>query len=458
MKKTILSLFLMASAITYPCTGISLRTQNGDLVQGRTIEFGESNINGKIVISPRGREFKALTTEGKINGLKWKAKYGFVGASVVVDQFIGEGINEKGLNAGLFYFPHYGSLAEYEKSKANISIADMELVTWILSNFETVDEVKEEIKKIKVVNIGYDDKGKPLPTAHWRIGDVKGNNIVLEIVNNGIKVVNIGYDDKGKPLPTAHWRIGDVKGNNIVLEIVNNGEIKIYDNKVGVLTNSPDYEWHIKNLNNYINLYSGNANSFNVNGEELFEIKIYDNKVGVLTNSPDYEWHIKNLNNYINLYSGNANSFNVNGEELFSFGAGTGALGLPGDITPPSRFIRAFFYVNTIGEVENTKLAVNKAFHILNNFDIPIEIEFNFDIPIEIEFPKEYKGNIPKDVISATQWTAVSDLSNREFYYKTMDNSQIRKIDLKKIDFSSIKYQAFPMDKEKDNFLEINIK
>ena len=363
MKKTILSLFLMASAITYPCTGISLRTQNGDLVQGRTIEFGESNINGKIVISPRGREFKALTTDGKINGLKWKAKYGFVGASVVVDQFIGEGINEKGLNAGLFYFPHYGSLAEYEKSKANISIADMELVTWILSNFETVDEVKEEIKKIKVVNIGYDDKGKPLPTAHWRIGDVKGNNIVLEIVNNG-------------------------------------------------------------------------------------EIKIYDNKVGVLTNSPDYEWHIKNLNNYINLYSGNANSFNVNGEELFSFGAGTGALGLPGDITPPSRFIRAFFYVNTIGEVENTKLAVNKAFHILNNFDIPIEIEF----------PKEYKENIPKDVISATQWTAVSDLSNREFYYKTMDNSQIRKIDLKKIDFSSVKYQAFPMDNEKDNFLEINIK
>ena len=363
MKKTILSLFLMASAITYPCTGISLRTQNGDLVQGRTIEFGESNINGKIIISPRGREFKALTTEGKINGLKWKAKYGFVGASVVVDQFIGEGINEKGLNAGLFYFPHYGSLVEYEKSKANISIADMELVTWILSNFETIDEVKEGIKKIKVVNIGYDDKGKPLPTAHWRIGDVKGNNIVLEIVNNG-------------------------------------------------------------------------------------EIKIYDNKVGVLTNSPDYEWHIKNLNNYINIYSGNANSFNVNGEELFSFGAGTGALGLPGDITPPSRFIRAFFYVNTIGEVENTKLAVNKAFHILNNFDIPIEIEF----------PKEYKGNIPKDVISATQWTAVSDLSNREFYYKTMDNSQIRKIDLKKIDFSSVKYQAFPMDNKKDNFLEINIK
>lgn len=363
MKRKLITLFFIVSAIAYPCTGVSLRTQKGDLIQGRTIEFGESNINGKIIVSPRGREFKALTTEGKTNGLTWKAKYGFVGASVVVDQFIGEGINEKGLNAGLFYFPHYGSLTKYEKSKANISLADMELVGWMLSNFETVDEVKEGLKKIKIVHIGYDDKGNSLPTAHWRIGDSKGNNIVLEIINNG-------------------------------------------------------------------------------------EIKIYDNKVGVLTNSPDYEWHIKNLNNYVNLYSGNANSYDTNGEKIFSFGAGTGALGLPGDITPPSRFVRAFYYVNSIGKVENTKLAINKAFHILNNFDIPIEIEF----------PKEYKENIPKDVISATQWTAVSDLTNKEFYYKTMDNSQIRKIDLKKIDFSSVKYQAFPMDNKKDIFLELNIK
>lgn len=363
MKKTIISFFLTVATISYPCTGISLKTHKGDLVQGRTIEFGESNINGKIIISPRGKEFKALTSEGKNNGVTWKAKYGFVGASVVVDQFIGEGINEKGLNAGLFYFPHYGSLTKYDKTKANISLADMELVGWILSNFETVEEVKEGLKKIKIVNIGYDDKGKPLPTAHWRIGDAKGNNIVLEIINNG-------------------------------------------------------------------------------------EIKIYDNKVGVLTNSPDYEWHIKNLNNYINLYSGNANSYDLNGEKIFSFGAGTGALGLPGDITPPSRFVRAFYYVNSVGKVENTILAVNKAFHILNNFDIPIEVEF----------PKEYKKNIPQDVISATQWTAVSDLTNKVFYYKTMDNSQIRKIDLKQIDFSNIKYQAFPMDNKKENFLEITIK
>ncbi len=364
LLKILTSSFLLTTTIVYPCTGISLKTQDGSLVQGRTIEYGEGNLNGRIVISPKGRKFTSITPDGKMNGLKWTAKYGFVGATVVIDQFIGEGINEKGLNAGLFYFPHYGSLAKYQSNDSKTSLADMELVNWILSNFETVDQVKEEIKKIKIVNVAVTEKGEPLPTAHWRVGDSKGNNIVIEIVNNG-------------------------------------------------------------------------------------EVNIYDNKIGVISNSPDYPWHIKNLNNYINLYTGNAEPFEYNGQKIFSFGAGTGALGLPGDVTPPSRFIRAFFYVNSVGVQPNTKLAVNKAFHILNNFDIPIEIEF----------PKQYKEHIPGDVMSATQWTAVSDLTNREFYYKTMYNSQIRKIDLKNIDFSNVKLQVLPMDeKNEENIQEIVIK
>ena len=51
-----------------------------------------------------------------------KAKYGYVGASVINDLFIGEGINEAGLNAGLFYFPHYGSLTKYTPKISNRSI------------------------------------------------------------------------------------------------------------------------------------------------------------------------------------------------------------------------------------------------------------------------------------------------------------------------------------------------
>ncbi len=359
--KLTLSLFLILSSMALACTGITIKTLDNKIVQGRTIEYGESNLNSKLVVSPRGKEYQSLTPDGKLAGHKWKGKYGYVGASLITDMFIGEGINEAGLNAGLFYFPHYGSLTKYDKKISKKSVVDMQVVSWILSNFATVDEVKEGLKKIKIVNIGYDEKGNPLPTAHWRVADSKGGNIVIEIVNNG-------------------------------------------------------------------------------------EVKIHDNKIGVLTNSPDYQWHVKNLNNYINLYAGNAKNFNVNGQKFFSFGAGTGAMGLPGDITPPSRFVRAFYFLNTMKPAETSKEAINEALHILNNFDLPIGVEY----------PAEHKSYIPKDLPSATQWTAISSLNDREFYYKTMYNSQIRKVDLKKIDFSTVKYTVLPLDeKPEENIQEI---
>lgn len=358
----VLMLFLLISVQALSCTGISILTEKKELVQGRTIEYGENNLKSKIVISPRGQEYQSYLPNGKVEGLKWKAKYGYVGASVLQDIFIGEGINEKGLNAGLFYFPHYGSLKRFDEKKKNNSLVDMQLVSWILSNFSSVDEVKEEIKKINIVNIGFEKDGTPLPTAHWRVADSNGKNIVIEIINNG-------------------------------------------------------------------------------------EIKIYDNKVGVFTNSPDYDWQQKNLNNYIGLKAGNSSNYEVNGHKIFSFGAGTGAMGMPGDITPPSRFIRAFYYLTSSPVMKTTTSAVEECFHILNNFDIPIGVEYS----------SEHKKYIPENLPSATQWTAVSNLSEREFFYKTMYNGAIRKIDLKKIDFQNIKFTSFPMDKEKFHYEEIEI-
>lgn len=363
LMRKILGMFILISSVIYPCTGIMIKTEDNNIIQARTIEYGESNLNSKIVISPRGKEFRSLTPEGKLEGLKWKAKYGYVGATVITDIFVGEGINEMGLNAGLFYFPHYGSLEKFNPKYKKKSIVDMQLVSWILSNFATVEEVKNGLKKIKIVNIGYEKDGTPLPTAHWRIADATGNSIVLEVINNG-------------------------------------------------------------------------------------EIKIYDNKIGVLTNSPDYDWQVKNLNNYINLYSGNAKSYTLNDQEIFSFGAGTGALGLPGDITPPSRFIRAFYYLTTMKPAQTNEEGVLSAFHILNNFDIPIGVEYS----------KEQVNYIPQDLLTATQWTAASSLVKKEFYYRSMYSGQIKKIDLKTIDFNNVKYQSFPMDKGQNEIEEVKVK
>ena len=69
------------------------------------------------------------------------------------------------------------------------------------------------------------------------------------------------------------------------------------------------------------------------------KLKVFDNRLGVLTNSPAFDWHITNLRNYIALNPRNVPPVEIDGMKLRSFGQGSGMLGLPGDFTPPSRFV-----------------------------------------------------------------------------------------------------------------------
>ena len=77
-----------------------------------------------------------------------------------------------------------------------------------------------------------------------------------------------------------------------------------------------------------------------------------------------------------------------------------------------------------------------QAFHILNNFDIPIGAQHK-------------AGQAPAGLPSATQFTAATDLASLKFYYRTAWNQNIRCIDLKTIDFSKVKYRTAPLDNSK---------
>ncbi len=77
-----------------------------------------------------------------------------------------------------------------------------------------------------------------------------------------------------------------------------------------------------------------------------------------------------------------------------------------------------------------------QCFQILNNFDIPVGIEFA-------------DGETPADIPSATQWTSATDMKDLAIYYRTMHNSAIRKLDLKTIRFDKVKYQAVLLDATK---------
>ena len=339
MKKLLLGIVAVVCGAhtSFACTGISLTAADGSYIQARTIEWAYGALKSEYVIIPRGEALQSYTPTG-MNGLKFKARYGVVGLAVVEKEFIAEGINEAGLSAGLFFFPRYGSYESYEAMDNPRTLADLQVVQWMLTQCATIDEAMQAVKRVRIVAL------EKTAVIHWRIGDPTGRQVVMEIVD---------------------------------------GKINFYENEVGVLTNAPGFEWQVTNLENYINLRPGSAQSY---------------KLGGVTLEPN--------------------------------GGSTAMLGLPGDFTPPSRFVRAAFFRNTAPTRATGVDTVLEAFHLLNNFDVPIAIEN----------PSEH--NLP----SATQWTSAIDLSSRTVYYKTAYNSTIRSISLDNIDFARVKYASYPLD------------
>ncbi len=152
------------------------------------------------------------------------------------------------------------------------------------------------------------------------------------------------------------------------------------------------------------------------------ELAIHDNPLGVLTNSPYFDWHMINLANYSNLSANNVERLNLEGDTVTPIGQGSGMIGLPGDATPPSRFIRAVALSQSAVKAENAEQATLGAFHIINNFDIPKG------------FAREVKdGNTYYDY---TSWLTISDLSQKIYYYRGYDNIKFYQVPLQKVDFS----------------------
>ena len=190
-----------------------------------------------------------------------------------------------------------------------------------------------------------------------------------------LRVVNVEDPRFGGAALPFHWKVQDASGQSIVIEITDGGKIQVFEGFMGVITNSPGYGWHLTNLRNYLGLSPAAALPVELAGQVF---------------SP--------------------------------LGAGTGLRGLPGDFTPPSRFVRAVALTASARPVATGEDAVFEAFRILDSFNIPVGTTGAPD-------------RIAKDIESATQITTAADLDNRLFYFHTMSDRQVRMIDLKKIDF-----------------------
>ena len=183
------------------------------------------------------------------------------------------------------------------------------------------------------------------------------------------------------PLSPLHWLISD-KNSSIVVESLESG-LHLYENPVGVLTNNPPFEMQLFHLNNYMNL--SNDPPVNHFAEEL-NLKIYSN--------------------------------------------GMGAMGLPGDWSSQSRFVRASFTKMNSRCGNSETESVNQFFHILGS----------------VEFPRGCV-EMKKDIFEITVYSSCCNTDKGIYYYKTYENFAITAVDLHRENLDNNKLICYPMKK-----------
>ena len=185
---------------------------------------------------------------------------------------------------GGFYFPGFAGYTEPTAQNASRALAPTEFGNWLLTQFATLDEVRAGLDQVVIV---------PTTPPGWGV------------------------------LPTFHFIVYDASGKSLVIEPI--------------------------------------AGTF----------QVHDNPLGVITNSPDFGWHMTNLSNYVNLSPIAAAPQDIDGVKVQAFSTGSGLRGMPGDFTSPSRFVRAAIFSSTARSVKTADEGVFEVFHLLNQFDIP---------------------------------------------------------------------------------------
>ena len=316
------------------CTAVAYQTK--DLYFGRNLDL-EYSYHETVTITPRNYLFRFKNTEDM------KTHYAIIGMAYVVDSYplYYDAANEKGLSVAALNFPDNAVYQGVKEDKINV--ASYELIAWILSHFQCVDEVMDILEKVNITNQAFAED-LPVSPLHFMISDKK-KSIVLEPMTIGLMV---------------------------------------YDNPVHVLTNNPPFLYHLTNLNNYMSLT-------NENPKNNFSDKL-------------------NLNQY---------------------SRGMGSLGLPGDLSSVSRFVRAAFTSLNSMSGESEEESVGQFFHILNSV-------------------YQQKGCVKMDrgIYEKTVYSSCCNTDKGIYYYTTYENAQITAVDMHKEDLEGTELISYELIKE----------
>lgn len=160
-------------------------------------------------------------------------------------------------------------------------------------------------------------------------------------------------------------------------------------------------------------------------------LMIYDNPVNVLTNNPPFLYHMTNLNNYMSLTNGVPENNFSDKLPLNQYSRGMGSLGLPGDLSSVSRFVRAAF--TTLNSVSGDKEeeSVSQFFHILNSV-----------------YQQRGCVKMEKDVYEKTVYSSCCNTDKGIYYYTTYENSQITAVDMHKEDLDGQELISYELIKK----------
>ncbi len=316
------------------CTAMTFESENHYF--GRTLDY-DIDYGQELVITPK--QYAFLFKEMEISN-----HYALIGMAKVIDNYplYFDAINETGLGMAALNFPHNAKY--YDVSEHRYNIAPFELIPWVLTQCKNIAQARSLLENTQLIAKAFNEQ-LPLSPLHWIIADRQGS-IVLETTREGMK---------------------------------------IFDNKLGVLTNNPPFEHQMQNLSQYMSLSAD---------EPICGFEEYI--------TPNY------------------------------YSRGLGALGLPGDNSSRSRFVRAaFFKLNSVSG-ENEEDSVGQFFHIMDAV-------------------KQIRGSVRLgNRFEITQYISCANLEKGIYYFKTYENPQIRSVSLRDQKFCGSSLLSFALDQKFD--------
>lgn len=316
----------------------------GNAYSGKTMEYAVP-LPFEMTYVPAGTKVASIAPGNK-PGFAFETKYPVLG--VGADPGVGSGLNmmvesanDQGLSLSTNELPKSKSPTGAGSDAAK-ALASTDLGLYLLGNFKSVAEVKAVLKS--------DEVSVWLPE--------------IPIVGNIVA--------------PFHYILWDKTGVGIVIEFLD-GKMNVHDNPVGVVTNAPDFPWHLKNLNNYSHL-----NNMDKNSGQFGKLKV---------SAPD---------------SGNA------------------LANVPSSQISAGRFVKAAYYTQFVRKADTPEQAVITLGHILNNFDRP------YDLSIDKGYSAE--GGQPGAVTSeVTLFTWMNDKVRNLYFLRTIDALNFSKFEFDKL-------------------------